>query len=210
MVYKRLGRTTPTCPKTQRPAGSLSVVACIIPYSWRDWHVSVGNGARTTFGRLSSGLIGIILGAGSVGFLVGALLPDWLAKRIGLGPMLIAGMMILAISDFVLPLAAGAQALVVALLIGAQISFGLGLTLYNVGQVSLRQSITPDHLLGRMNATLNFAVAGLIPLGALLGGFAGEWLGLRETLLLAAGGELLAVVWLVLSPVRRVQHNDSG
>ncbi len=146
---------------------------------------------------LSSGLIGLIFGAGSVGFLVGALLPDWLAKRIGLGPMLIAGMMILAISDFVLPLAAGAQTLVVALLIGAQVSFGLGLTLYNVGQVSLRQSITPDHLLGRMNATLDFAVAGLIPLGALLGGFAGEWIGLRGTLLVAAGGELLAVVWLV-------------
>ncbi|MEZ4684326.1 MAG: MFS transporter [Caldilineaceae bacterium] len=154
---------------------------------------------------LSSGLIGMIFGAGSVGFLVGALLPGWLAKRIGLGPMLIAGMVVLAVSDFVLPLASGAQPLVVALLIGAQISFGLGLTLYNVGQVSLRQSITPDHLLGRMNATLNFAVAGLIPLGALLGGWAGEWLGLRETLLFAAGGELLAVVWLVLSPVYKLR-----
>ncbi len=157
---------------------------------------------------LSSGMIGLIFGTGSVGFLVGALLPGWLAKRIGLGPMLIGGLVIVAVSDFALPLAVDAQGFVVALLIGAQISFGLGLTLYNVGQVSLRQSITPDHLLGRMNATLDFAVAGLIPLGALLGGFAGEWLGLRGTLLLAAGGELLAVVWLMLSPVRRLQKSS--
>ncbi|MEZ4870494.1 MAG: MFS transporter [Caldilineaceae bacterium] len=154
---------------------------------------------------LSAGVIGIIFGAGSVGFLVGSLLPNRLAGRFGLGPMLIAGLALFSLSDFVLPLATGPQALVVALLIGAQICFGLGLTLYNVGQVSLRQSVTPDHLLGRMNATLNFAVAGLLPLGALLGGWAGEWLGLRPTLLLAASGELLAILWLLFSPVRSLR-----
>jgi predicted MFS family arabinose efflux permease len=36
-----------------------------------------------------------------------------------------------------------------------------------------------------------------------VGGLLGEWLGLRTTLFLAAGGELLAVVWLLFSPVRR-------
>ncbi|MEZ4664170.1 MAG: hypothetical protein R2911_42110 [Caldilineaceae bacterium] len=116
--------------------------------------------------------------------------------------MLIVGLIILSLSDFALPLAAGPTWLVMAILIVAQICFGLGLTFYNVGQVSLRQSITPDHLLGRMNATLNFAVAGLIPLGALLGGFAGEWIGLRPTLLISAGGEFLAIGWLLFSPVR--------
>lgn len=155
---------------------------------------------------LSAGLIGIIFGAGSVGFLVGALLPNYLSQRFGLGRMLIAGLLILAISDFMLPLVSGPTPLLVALLIVAQICFGLGLTLYNVGQVSLRQSITPDHLLGRMNATINFAVAGLIPLGALLGGMAGGWIGLRPTLLLAAGGELVAVIWLLFSPVRKLRQ----
>ncbi|MEZ4711329.1 MAG: MFS transporter [Caldilineaceae bacterium] len=154
---------------------------------------------------LSAGLIGIIFGVGSAGFLAGALLSGRLSTRIGLGPMLIVGLIILAVSDFALPLAAGPKWLVVAILSVAQICFGLGLTFYNVGQVSLRQAITPDYLLGRMNATLTFAVAGLIPLGALLGGFAGGWIGLRTTLLLSAGGELLAVMWLFFSPVRKLR-----
>lgn len=161
---------------------------------------------------LSAGLIGLIFGAGSVGFLVGALLPKWLTKRIGLGPMLIVGLSTLAVSDFVLPLAAGPKWMIVAFLIGSQILFGLGITIFQVGQVSLRQSITPVHLLGRMNATLNFAVAGLIPLGAVLGGLAGEWIGLRPALILAASGELLAVVWLLFSPIRSlktVEENPS-
>ena len=154
---------------------------------------------------LSSGLIGLIFGAGSVGFLVGAIFINPLSKHFGLGPMLIAGLIISAVADLVLPLANGPKPIVVILLIASQIFFGLGLTMYNVGQVSLRQSITPDHLLGRMNATLNFVVAGLIPLGALLGGFAGEWIGLRPTLFLSAIGELLAVIWLLRSPVRKLR-----
>lgn len=154
---------------------------------------------------LSAWWIGVIFGAGSVGFLIGALLPIYLGRRLGLGPLMIAGLLLLTLADFSLPLAGGPQPLVIVLLIIAQICFGFGLTLYNVGQNSLRQTITPAHMLGRMSATLDFTVAALIPLGALIGGFAGEWIGLRPTLFLAAGGELLAVGWLLVSPVRTLR-----
>jgi hypothetical protein len=90
-------------------------------------------------------------------------------------------------------------------LIGAQICFGFGFTLYAVSQVSLRQTITPAGMLGRVNGALDFAGAGLLPLGALTGGLLGAWIGLRPTLLLAASGELLAVAWLWFSPLRRLQ-----
>jgi predicted MFS family arabinose efflux permease len=49
-------------------------------------------------------------------------------------------------------------------------------------------------------------VQGLTPLGALLGGLLGERLGVRETLFLAAGGELLAALWLLASPIRRLRE----
>lgn len=155
---------------------------------------------------LSVGWIGLIFGAGSVGFLVGALFPNWLLHRLGLGPTLILGLGLAMLSDFTLPLVAGPQPLVIALLIGAQICFGLGLTCYSVSQTSLRQILTPEEMLGRVNGTLNFVTAGLLPLGALAGGLLGEWIGLRPTLLLAASGELLALVWLLLSPVRSLRQ----
>jgi len=134
--------------------------------------------------------------------LIGALLPNRMVNRFGLGPTMIVGLGLLSLADFMLPLAAGPQPLVIALLITAQICFGFGLTFYNIGQVSLRQAVTPEQMLGRMNGTLDFVVASLIPIGALLGGLLGEWLGLRPTLLLAASGELVAVVWLLVSSVR--------
>lgn len=151
---------------------------------------------------LSAGWIGLIFGTGSLGFLLGAIFPNHFVKRFGLGRTMIAGLILLALADLLLPLAAGPQPLIIALLIAAQICFGFGLTFYNIGHVSLRQSITPEGMLGRLSGTLDFFQAGLIPLGALAGGLLGEWLGVRPTLLLAAVGELLAVVWLMNSPVR--------
>lgn len=154
---------------------------------------------------LSAWWIGVIFGAGSVGILVGALLPAYFVRRFGLGPTIIAGLLLLTLADFMLPLAGRPQLLVIILLIVAQSCFGFGLTFYNISQDSLRQAITPDHLLGRMSATLDFTVAALIPLGALVGGLLGEWMGLRQTLLLAASAEMMAVVWLLLSPVRTLR-----
>jgi MFS family permease len=158
---------------------------------------------------LSPAWIGVIFGAGSVGFLIAALFPGRVIVRFGLSPTLIGGLILTALSDFTLPLAGGPQPLVIALLMAAQICFGFGLTFYNIGQVSLRQSITPPHLLGRMNGLAEFAIAGVIPLGALLGGLSGEWVGLRPALLLAAGGELLAVGWLLFSPVAAMRKVEA-
>ena len=79
----------------------------------------------------------------------------------------------------------------------------------NTGQVSLRQATTPDRLQGRMNATMSFVAGAVVPLGGLLGGAWGETVGLRPTLLLAALGEILAVLWLLLSPMRSL-HEQPG
>jgi predicted MFS family arabinose efflux permease len=54
-----------------------------------------------------------------------------------------------------------------------------------------------------MNATMRFLVWGTMPLGALLGGALGTWIGLRPTLWVAQIGELLAAGWVIASPLRR-------
>jgi predicted MFS family arabinose efflux permease len=46
---------------------------------------------------------------------------------------------------------------------------------------------------------------GIRPLGAVVGGLLGTWLGVRETLLISSAGGLLAVLWLIGSPIIRVR-----
>jgi hypothetical protein len=72
---------------------------------------------------------------------------------------------------------------------------------FNIVQVSYRQTICPDHLLGRMNATMRFVMWGTTPLGGLLGGVLGTAVGLRNTLWITGVGTLLPVLWLVFSPL---------
>jgi hypothetical protein len=80
--------------------------------------------------------------------------------------------------------------------------FAAGGTIYNISQVSYRQAITPHRMLGRMNATMRFMVWGTMPLGSLTGGLLGTVIGLRPTLMIAAVGGLLSVLWVLVAPVR--------
>lgn len=155
---------------------------------------------------LAVGLIGIIFSIGGIGFLAGAVIPARLADRIGVGASMVLGLATLALSDLIVPLAAGAPVVVMGLLVGAQFFFGIGLTVFNVNGASLRQAIVPQEFLGRVGATVRVLAEGMTPLGAIVGGFLGSTIGLRETLILAACGELLAAAWLWFSPVRRVRE----
>jgi predicted MFS family arabinose efflux permease len=155
---------------------------------------------------IGPGLLGLIFASGGVGFLMGALLPGRVTRCFGLGPAIIGGILLAALSDLLTPLAGGPVIAVVAILTIAQFLFGLGLTIYNVGQVSLRQTVTPDHLQGRMNATMHVVTMCLVPVGGLLGGALGEIIGLRPTLFVAVTGEILAVAWLLFSPLRSLRE----
>jgi MFS family permease len=158
---------------------------------------------------IGAALLGLIFAGGSVGFLVGALLPGWVIGRLGWGPGIMVGLLLVGLSDLLIPLvrASVVVAVAAAVLVTAQFFFGLGLVIFNTGQVSLRQAKTPDELQGRMNATMSFLAGAVVPLGGLLGGALGETIGLRPTLLLAAFGEILSVLWLLLSPIRS-QHEQ--
>ena len=151
------------------------------------------------------GLLGLVFAVGSVGFAVGSLLPDPVARRIGVGRATVAALALVAASDLLVPLASGSLVVVLPLLVAAQLFFGIGLTVFNVNAVSLRQSIVAGHLQGRASGTMRLMGAALVPMGALLGGVLGEVIGLRATLVVAAGGELTAAIWLWRSPLRAVR-----
>jgi MFS family permease len=75
--------------------------------------------------------------------------------------------------------------------------FGIGAVLIFINFLALRQAVTPEPLLGRMTSTMRWLI--LIPAGpgALLGGWLGEHLGLRQALAFSGITSLLlaAVAW---------------
>ena len=102
-----------------------------------------------------------------------------------------------------IPLAHGSVAVCSAFLIAAQLG-DLAWPVYTISARSLRQAITPNHLLGRVNASMHLLFHGVLPLGALAGGAIAQAVGMRRALLIGAIGVLLSTMWLVFSPVRRL------
>ena len=154
--------------------------------------------------NFSPALLGIVLGVGGAGGLLGALFAASLPRRFGVGRTIIVSAALFSLSALLVPLAQpGAVAPV--FIAASLFARGFANLVYNVAQVSLRQAITPHRLLGRMNATMRFFVWGTMPLGALLGGALGGALDLRATLLIAALGNTLAVLPVLLSPVRALR-----
>jgi MFS family permease len=116
---------------------------------------------------------------------IGSLLGSWLAvpaeRRLGRVRILVLSVVLNAVSLVVwvatdLPVPIGVS----------MVAGGVAIVLWNVVTVSLRQRITPDRLLGRMNASYRLVGWGTMPLGALLGGALAELLGLRGAFLVAA------------------------
>jgi MFS family permease len=149
-------------------------------------------------------VVGTMFALGAVGGLLGAMVAGRVARRLGVGPAIIASILVSGVGSFLAPLATGPRPLVLAMVVATQFVVWFGLQIYNVNQVSLRQGMTPDELQGRMNATMRFLIWSTAPVGGLLGGFLGQAIGLRQTLLLSALGASAAFLWVLLSPLRRL------
>jgi MFS family permease len=156
---------------------------------------------------VSPGLIGLIMSASAIGGLVGSLIATRVARRLGQGPAIWISAAFGAPCGFVAPFVQKDWTL--ALLAAAQIVWWGAAVVYNITQVSFRQGLCPPQLLGRMNATMRFLVWGTMPLGGLLGGALGEWIGVRQTLLVAAIGGALPWIPVFLSPLRRMRELPS-
>ncbi len=155
--------------------------------------------------RLPPALVGLVYLAGGLGALPGAVVCGAVTRRIGVGPAIVVGACAESVFKLLILAASGPPLVALAVLMVAETLAGFAAIIWDINQLSLRQGLTPTRLLGRMNASFRFLVWGMIPLGALLGGFLGVQIGLRATLTVSILGGLLAPLWVLFSPVRSLR-----
>jgi MFS family permease len=149
---------------------------------------------------LSEGVVGLVLSSAGIGGVLGALtVPRWTARFGQTKVIWLSGLVTWPLGALV-PLGAADWRIVFVVVGEAAVAYGA--TVYNIAQVSYRQSLCPDHLLGRMNASIRFVVWGAMPLGALVGGVLGGGIGVTATLAVGMVCQAGAVLWVVLSPLR--------
>ncbi|MDQ7877214.1 MFS transporter [Microbacterium sp. QXD-8] len=149
---------------------------------------------------LTPQMLGIVFSLSAVGGLLGAIATPRIVKRLGEARAIPISAIAFSISPFFLPAISLVPALAFPLLVVQFFVMSFTILLYNITQVTFRQRITPPRLLGRMNASIRFVVWGVMPIGALLAGALGTWIGTVPTLWIAASGELLAGLFVVIGP----------
>jgi MFS family permease len=154
--------------------------------------------------HLSPGLIGLVFSVGSIGGLIAAFTATPIARRLGQGPTIWIIPAITAPASLLWPITQRGW-----LLWATAVGFGIwsfGAVVYNITQVSFRQGLCPERLLGRMNASIRFLVWGTLPLGSFIGGVLGQTLGVRQALWVGAIGGMFAFIPVFLSPLRGMRE----
>jgi MFS family permease len=172
------------------------VLALYVLYATRELH-------------LTPLLIGVIFTAGGLGAIPGAIVAERSGSRFGVGPTIIGGYALAGLAALAIPIVAGPTTLIVAILLIAKAFGGLTDTSANVQQWTLRQSVTPDRLQGRVTAGHRFTVYGASAIGALVAGILGSAIGVRTTLFALAAGMLIWPLFGLMTPIRRLRRHPT-
>jgi MFS family permease len=150
--------------------------------------------------------LGIVLGAASVGTLLGSFVTARVSRRFGVGPSFIAGCFLFPAPLILIPAATGPHWLVLAFLFAAEFTSGVGLMLLDIMAGSIIAGTVPTPLRSRVSGAFMVVNYGVRPLGTSLGGVLGATIGVRQTLWIATVGAVFGVLWLIPSPVRRLRE----
>ena len=141
---------------------------------------------------------GLLMTGMAIGSLLGSLVVERVERFMGRARLLTTAVILNAITVAIPGLTTNPW------IVGASFAVaGVGIVMWNVVTVSLRQRIVPDALLGRLNASYRLLAWGSQPIGALLGGLIGQWLGLPAVFLIAG------VVVALLLFLRRIITDEA-
>ncbi|WP_327302214.1 MFS transporter [Streptomyces sp. NBC_01298] len=148
--------------------------------------------------------VGWVLTTATIGSVLAATVADRVTRAVGAARLTWLSLLVTMPFGLLLPLADKDWR--IGLFVLGSFVQSAGVTLYNICQVTYRQTVCPPHLLGRMTATMRFLVWGVLPLSGLLAGFLGEMLGVRDALWLCAAALSVAPLVLLCSPLRRMRE----
>jgi hypothetical protein len=156
--------------------------------------------------------LGMVYSAGAVGGLLSAAATPYLARLLGEGTALPISTALtgIAMAGFPLSTLAPGPLSAFAALAGSMFVLTVGVLVFNIIQVSMRQRVCPPGLLGRANASIRFLVWGVVPPAALLAGVLGERLGTVPALWIGVAGCVAAALPLVFSPLARMRVLPDG
>jgi len=149
------------------------------------------------------------MGALQAGALLGALGAARVKRALGLGRTLAVSILGVCLSPLLLLIPHDAGPLAMVLLVAGCLGHGCGISIWNVNTITLRQAVTPSHVLARMNATYRMLLFGALPAGAMAGGLLGSAIGLRPALITAAIALTAPILWIFFSPVFRLTEMPS-
>lgn len=156
---------------------------------------------------LAPELLGVVFTFGAVGGVLGSLLSTRVARRIGEGPALLGSVVVSAAGMVSVPAAALVpRPAALWLLCAGEVIFSAAVVVYNVVQVTARQKLCPQRLLGRMNASIRFVVWGIMPVAALAAGWIGTAIGALATIWLGVAIQALAIAPFLFSRYGRLRE----
>lgn len=159
---------------------------------------------------LGPGLLGVAIAMGGVGALVGASFAGWLSRRFGVGPSILGAQAMSGVVGVLIALTPSEPIGGLAMLMVSQFLGDAVAVAALVLGGSLRQTVLPPEVLGRVGASFKAASGGLAVVGALLGGVLGEALGIRGAIIAGAVGLSLCPLFGLPSPLRRLREMPDG
>lgn len=150
---------------------------------------------------LSAAVIGLAFGVGAVGGLIGAVLAGRMSRRIGVGRTITLGTVLVSAPVALLPLASGSAWAKGAVLAGVEMVSAAGIMLFDVNLNALQTAVTSDAMRSRVSGAFSSVNYGIRPLGGIVGGVAGDLIGIGPTLVIAATGGSLCALWLLRSRI---------
>ncbi|MEU2129477.1 MFS transporter [Streptomyces sp. NPDC018352] len=154
---------------------------------------------------LSAAVIGIAFGIGATGSLLGAVLAPRISRRFGVGRGIVMGSVLFPAPIAIAAAADGPIWLCAGALAAAEFLSGFGVMLFDVNLNSLQATVIPDAMRSRVAGAYSTINYGVRPVGAVVGGLLATFIGLRATLLVAAVGGALSLLWLLPSPIPRIR-----